>query len=159
MSDEELNQNVVDEVGGVIENMRSAIRNMDGDPKLCRSAVSAIYYAVFHSCKAMLFGCGVEATSHEDVQRQFALHFGKSGVFPKHASKAISDLMAGRHDADYKLYVPLDESDVAEAAGKAVEHLTRFAEVMRENDFGSVLDEAKFDAVLGDFRRLIASGN
>lgn len=151
MSDEEVNQNVSDEVGGVVENMLSALRNMEGTPKLCRSAISCIYYAVFHSEKALLSGCGVDARSHEDVHRQFSLHFGKSGIFPKHAAKAISDLMSDRQNADYKLFIPLDESDVAEAARKGFDHLQRFEEVMKDNGFGNILDQHNFGTVLKRF--------
>lgn len=154
MCDEELKQNVSDEVLGVVENMWSAVKNMEGEPKVCRAAIGAIYYAVFHSAKALLFGCGIETESHEDVQRQFALHFGKPGIFPRNASKVISALMTDRHNADYKLYIPLDAADVAEDAKKAVEHLARFAEVMRENGFATVLEEREFDAAFARFCRL-----
>lgn len=154
MSDEELKQNVSDCVAAAVEKMWLAVRSMDGERKLCRSAISATYFAVFNASKALLFACGIDTTSHEDVQRQFALHFVRSGTFPKYTSKHISELMSERHNADYKLYIPLGESDVAEDVKKAVEQFVRFEQVMRENGFGDVLEQHGFEEALAGFRSL-----
>lgn len=156
MSDEALNENVSSEAKAAVDEMWSAFKNMDGEPKLCRQAIAAAYYAVYHSSKALLYACGIDTDSHEDVQRQFALHFVKPGTFPKYTSKHISELMTERHNADYRLYIPLGESDVAEDVQKALEQLVRFEEVMRENGFGAVLDRHGFGAALTKFRSLAA---
>lgn len=43
---------------------------------------------------------------------------------------------------------------VVENAKKAVEHLARFAEVMREYGFATVLEQRRFDDAFTLFRRL-----
>jgi uncharacterized protein (UPF0332 family) len=58
----------------------------------------------------LLAAHGIEAATHEGVQRLIGLHFVVPGLLPKQAGRALSALLARRHEADYRLLVDIDES-------------------------------------------------
>ncbi len=73
-----------------------------------------------------------EAATHEGVQRLIGLHFVVPGLLPKEAGRAMSALLARRHEADYRLLVDVDESTwlAARSDGKTFvtairEHVSR----------------------------------
>ncbi len=75
-----------------------------------RQAVTRLYFAAFHAAQGLLAAHGIEAATHEGVQRLVGLHFVVPGLLPKEAGRAMSSLLSRRHEADYRLLVDIDES-------------------------------------------------
>lgn len=75
-----------------------------------RQAVTRTYFAAFHAIQGLLSAHGLQASTHEGVQRLFGLHFVMPGVLPKEAGRALSALQARRHEADYRLLVDVDQT-------------------------------------------------
>lgn len=75
-----------------------------------RQAVARLYFACFHAAQGLLALHGIESTTHEGVQRLIGLHFVVPGQLPKEAGRAMSALLARRHEADYRLLVDIDAS-------------------------------------------------
>ena len=69
-----------------------------GDP---RTAVTQVYYAVFHAMRAMLYSIGIEPATHKGTQTMFGLHFIKTGGFDAGLAKLGSELQKAREKADY----------------------------------------------------------
>lgn len=74
-----------------------------------RQAVTRMYFAGFHAAQGLLAAHGIDAATHEGVQRLVGLHFVVPGLLPKEAGRAMSSLLARRHEADYRLLVDVDE--------------------------------------------------
>lgn len=74
-----------------------------------RQAVTRMYFAGFHAAQGLLGAHGIEAATHEGVQRLIGLHFVVPGLLPKEAGRAMSALLSRRHEADYRLLVDVDE--------------------------------------------------
>ncbi len=95
--------------------LAAALNNLAGPfGKQYRVCVTDLYYASFHLASALLAAKGLRARSHEAAQELLALHFVKPGALPADTSRKMSALMDRRHAADYKSFVPMDASDVAE---------------------------------------------
>ena len=75
-----------------------------------RQAVTRMYFAAFHAAQGLLAVHGIDAATHEGVQRLIGLHFIVPGLLPKEAGRALSSLLARRHEADYRLLVDVDDS-------------------------------------------------
>lgn len=80
------------------------------EQRFFRQAVPRVYFAAFHAAQGLLAAHGIEATTHEGVQRLIGLHFVLPGLLPKEAGRALSALLARRHEANYRLLVEVDES-------------------------------------------------
>jgi hypothetical protein len=74
-----------------------------------RQAVTRAYFAAFHAAQGLLAAHGMNASTHEAVQRVFGLHFVMPGLLSKDAGRALSALQARRHEADYRLLVDVDQ--------------------------------------------------
>jgi len=64
-------------------------------------AVSRAYYAVFHYACAALLSKGLEARSHQGMQRLFHLHFIRTKIFSDRAGLILSHAQKAREEADY----------------------------------------------------------
>ncbi|GAB4479378.1 MAG: HEPN domain-containing protein [Burkholderiaceae bacterium] len=84
-----------------------------------RQAVTRAYFAAFHAAQGLLSAHGLQAATHEGVQRLIGLHFVMTGLMPKEAGRALSALLARRHEADYRLVVDVDESTWKAARSEA----------------------------------------
>jgi uncharacterized protein (UPF0332 family) len=73
-----------------------------------RQAVACAYFASFHAAQGLLAAHGLDAGTHEGVQRLTGLHFVVPGLLPKDAGRALSALSSRRHEADYRLLVEVD---------------------------------------------------
>jgi uncharacterized protein (UPF0332 family) len=95
-----------------------------------RQAVARLYFAAFHSAQGLLAAHGVEAVTHEGVQRLIGLHLVVPGALSKEAGRALSSLLSRRHEADDRLLVEIDaeawnsaRSDAAPFIGAARQYL------------------------------------
>lgn len=64
-------------------------------------AVSRAYYAAFHYASACLLTKGLEAHSHQGMQRLFHLHFVRTGIFSEETGVLLSHAQKAREEADY----------------------------------------------------------
>ncbi|MFH1653694.1 MAG: HEPN domain-containing protein [Pseudomonadota bacterium] len=64
-------------------------------------AVSRAYYAAFHYACAALLSKGLEAKSHQGMQRLFHLHFIRTKIFNNKAGVILSHAQKAREEADY----------------------------------------------------------
>lgn len=75
-----------------------------------RQAVTRAYFSAFHAAQGLLAAHGLQAATHEGVQRLIGLHFVMPGLLSKDAGRALSSLQARRHEADYRLVVEVDRA-------------------------------------------------
>jgi uncharacterized protein (UPF0332 family) len=85
-----------------------------------RQAITRLYFATFHTAQALLAAHGVEAATHEGVQRLIGLHLVVPDALPKEAGRALSSLLSRRHEADYRLLVDIDEGTWLAAGSEAI---------------------------------------
>src|SRR3989338_3830394 len=85
-------------------------------------AVSRAYYAVFHYAQAALFTKGLEANSHQGLNRLFSLHFIRSGILEKKFSTILSHAQKAREESDYQPEIPFN----GEEAGLRIEESKAF---------------------------------
>lgn len=106
-------QNVADEVAAATGCMIAAMNGLAGPyGKAYGRCVSDLNYACFHLATALLASRGIEARSHEAVQKLLALHFVKPAALPQETTAKLNELMDKRHVADYKPYIPIGPEDV-----------------------------------------------
>lgn len=87
-----------------------AAAHLLAEQQFFRQAITRLYFAGFHAAQGLLAAHGIEAATHEEVQRLLGLHWVVPGRQPKEAGRAASTLLARRHEADYRLLVDIDES-------------------------------------------------
>lgn len=90
------------------------------DAGLAEQATSEVYSAAFHAASALLASGGFEASTHEGVRRQLALHFVKDGPLPPHAARDLSRLLSDRLLADYAVAGEIDAAAAVDAARLAI---------------------------------------
>lgn len=104
---------VADELAAATGCMVAALNNLAGPyGKAYGRCISDLYYACFHLASALLASRGIEARSHEAVQKLLALHFVKPAALPQETTARLNELMDKRHVADYKPYIPIGAEDV-----------------------------------------------
>jgi uncharacterized protein (UPF0332 family) len=104
---------VADEVAAATDCMVAAMNGLAGPyGKAYGRCVSDLYYACFHLASALLASRGIEARSHEAVQKLLALHFVKPAALPQETTARLNELMDKRHVADYKPYIPIGPEDI-----------------------------------------------
>jgi uncharacterized protein (UPF0332 family) len=104
---------VADELAAATGCMVAALNNLAGPyGKAYGRCISDLYYACFHLASALLASRGIEARSHEAVQKLLALHFVKPAALPQETTARLNELMDKRHVADYKPYIAIGVEDV-----------------------------------------------
>lgn len=81
---------------------------------LYRSAMSRLYYGLFHHIKALLYTRGLEPKSHEGLEHLFGLHFVKAGKVDASGAKLLARLQKYRERSDYGLVTVFNKEDVTE---------------------------------------------
>lgn len=98
-----------------------------------RQEVIHAYFAAFHVAQALLAAHGFEAATHEGVQRLLGPHFVLPGELSKDAGRALSALLARRHEADYRLLlVDVDRTTWDAARGEAVTFIAAAQEYLKK---------------------------
>jgi uncharacterized protein (UPF0332 family) len=90
----------------------SAAESLLGDG-LLRSAVSRLYYGMFHLVRALVVSRGFDPRSHEGVETLFGLHLVRTGVVDVRYSKLLAHLQKFREQADYGPVLALAGEEVA----------------------------------------------
>jgi len=81
------------------EELKNSRLNLDNG--LYNSSVSASYYAIFHSARALLGAEGVVTKKHSGVIHQFSEHFIKTGRIDPDYGKILTYAFKNRNDSDY----------------------------------------------------------
>ena len=104
---------VADELAAATGCTIAALNSLAGPyGKAYGRCVSDLYYACLHLSGALLASRGIEARSHEAVQKLLALHFVKPAALPQETIARLNELMDKRHAADYKPYIPIGPEDI-----------------------------------------------
>jgi uncharacterized protein (UPF0332 family) len=104
---------VADELAAASDCMIAGLNSLAGPyGKAYGRCVGDLYYACFHLSSALLASRGIEARSHEAVQKLIALHFVKSAALPQDTPARFNELMDKRHVADYKPYIAIGPEDI-----------------------------------------------
>lgn len=113
MGEDERLSAVADELGLLLDELRSLHANASAG--IHRKCITNLHYAAFHSARALLLNHGLEAKTHEGVQRLFAAHFVKPGAFDRSNLKVLGQLEADRLRADYQGFHQFDAEDITRA--------------------------------------------
>lgn len=89
-------------------------------------AVSRAYYSAFHYSVACLLTKGLEAKSHQGMQRLFHLHFIRTTVFDPKIGVLLSHAQKAREEADYFPEVSFTK-EIAQERIKEVESFIQVA--------------------------------
>lgn len=90
-------------------------------------AVSRAYYAAFHYACAALLSKGLEAKSHQGMQRLFHLHFIRTKIFDDKAGIILSHAQKAREEADYYPEISFSK----EVAKERLEEVKKFVKQIR----------------------------
>lgn len=82
------------------------------------AAASRIYYAAFHSARALLAAAGLQASSHKSAIILFQKHFVRTGRIPAETAKALPRAFEFRQEADYADFVSVSAHIVDEDGPK-----------------------------------------
>ncbi len=115
MDKAELAATVAHEIQAARGALAAAMNNLAGPYGTeYRSCIKEMYFACFHMATALLASKGLRAKSHDAIHQLLALHFVKPAVMLADTAKKYNALMERRHVADYKTFIPVDASDIAE---------------------------------------------
>jgi uncharacterized protein (UPF0332 family) len=103
------------------------------DQSFFRQAVTRAYFTAFHVAQGLLATHGLEAATHEGVQRLLGLHFVLPGIVSKDAGRALSALLARRHEADYRLLVDVDRTSWEAARTEAATFVAAASEYLQRS--------------------------
>ena len=99
--------------------------------KLYRIAMTRLYFATFHSARAVLYAQGYDPKTHQGVLTLFNQHLVRPGHFEPLAARVLARLQKYREQADYGESFVVDLEGVQEEAGAArqfVERAEQFAQ-------------------------------
>ncbi len=94
---------------------------------LLRGAVSRAYYSLFHAVRALLFGAGLEARTHQGVETLFHLHFVRTKQFAPHWGVLFARLQRYRERSDYGPALEIATGEVR----RELDEVARFLERVR----------------------------
>lgn len=130
MTEENKRANIRDELARAREAKTSA--DLLFEHGQIKDAVSRLYYALFHTIRALLLTRGLQPRSHEGALSLFSLHFVKPGLFQPGDAHAISRLQKYRQEADYSSTYVFAASDYVDFRREA-ENLTAKVEAYLES--------------------------
>ena len=91
-------------------------------------AISRAYYAMFSSITLLFYVKGRSFSKHKGLITAFHRDFVKTGVFPEHFGKDVSDAFRKRQESDYNASVNYDETEASEGVQAAEQLLSRIIE-------------------------------
>lgn len=109
--------------------------------ELFNSSISASYYVIFHSARALLAAEGIITQKHSGVIHLFAEHFIKSGIVDKSFSKVISSAFKLRNESDYADLYFVDKTDAVNQYNSAMSFIRMSLSVLRNKcslDYSSI---------------------
>ena len=101
------------------------------DAKLYRESIPKLYYAMFHSLRALLLTKGLEPKSHGGVNHYFNIHFVITELFSREYGRFFNRLMKYRHEADYGLVFEITHQDCNEWLEKVTESVEKVGNFLK----------------------------
>ncbi len=84
-----------------------------------RDALSRVYYAVFHTVRALLMAVGVSPKTHQGLVQKFHEHYIATGKLEVHWAKKLSRFQDDRSLADYDVGFQPEEDQVSARCSEA----------------------------------------
>ena len=75
-------------------------------------AANRLYYALFHSVKALLISDRHEVGTHRGAVGLFSLHYVKTGIFTKEEGHLYGRLQTLRENGDYNCFIEVTREDI-----------------------------------------------
>jgi uncharacterized protein len=91
-------------------------------------AISRAYYAMFSSITLLFYVKGRSFSKHKGLITAFHKDFVKTGVFPEHFGKDVSDAFRKRQESDYNASVSYGKNEATEGIRSAEQLLSRIIE-------------------------------
>ncbi|HKK65501.1 MAG TPA: HEPN domain-containing protein [Clostridia bacterium] len=91
-------------------------------------AISRAYYAVFSSLTLLFYVKGRSFSKHKGLITAFHKDFVKTGLFPEHFGKEVSEVFRKRQESDYNASVSYGKNDATEGIRSAEQLLSRIIE-------------------------------
>ena len=91
-------------------------------------AISRTYYVIFSSLTLLFYVKGRSFSKHKGLITAFHRDFVKTGIFPEHFGKEVSDAFRKRQESDYNASISYDETDALEGIRAAEQLLNRIIE-------------------------------
>src|SRR6056297_2149601 len=91
-------------------------------------AISRAYYVIFSSLTLLFYVKGRSFSKHKGLITAFHRDFVKTGIFPEHFGKEVSDAFRKRQESDYNASISYDETDALEGIRAAEQLLNRIIE-------------------------------
>lgn len=115
-----------------INKAEEEIRNseLSFENNLFNSSVSASYYAIFHSARALLAAAGLASKKHSGVIHLFSEHFIKSGIMEAGYGKILTSAFKQRNDSDYMDLFYSDPEDAKVQIANAKDFLKKVREIL-----------------------------
>jgi hypothetical protein len=101
-------------------------------------SISRAYYAMFSSLTLLFYVKGRSFSKHKGLITAFHRDFVKTGIFPEHFGKEVSDTFRKRQESDYNASISYDETDALEGVRTAEQLLNRIIEYV-ENEHPDLL--------------------
>lgn len=75
-------------------------------------AANRLYYALFHSVKALLISDSHAVGTHRGTVGLFSLYYVKTGLFTKEEGHLYGRLQSLREEGDYNCFIDVSQDDV-----------------------------------------------
>ncbi|MCF7915472.1 MAG: HEPN domain-containing protein [Spirochaetaceae bacterium] len=103
-------------------------------------AISRAYYAMFSSLTLLFYVKGRSFSKHKGLITAFHRDFVKTGIFPDHFGKEVSDAFRKRQESDYNASVSYGKTKATEGI-RAAEHLLKRISEYIKTEYPDLLKE------------------
>ncbi len=100
-----------------------------------RSAANRVYYAFFHSARALLTHLGVECKSHAGTISKFGEHITKEGLIEKRYGKYLNQAFNLREKSDYQIIATIDKAEIEGLVNQAEDFINEIERIIKEIDY------------------------
>ncbi len=118
------------ELAETLLNDARILLNAGGSPK---SVMNRIYYAVFHSSRAVLIKHGFEPKSHKGTINLFWTEIAKKDLCSRESAKFLARAFKEREEADYEPLTEISEEKVRDFLEKAGLFLEEMKNIVSNN--------------------------
>lgn len=132
--EEELKTRVREEIKLGEERLKAAKLLLDH--KMLKDAVNRIYYAIFHTARAMLHSSGFDAKTHSGLISQFGLQLVKQGKVEKKYGRILRKSFETRETSNYKVGSVFEHEEVEDLYEEAEDFMKRAQEFVNEKIAG-----------------------
>lgn len=96
-------------------------------------AANRLYYALFHSVKALLISDRHEVGTHRGTVGLFSLYYVKTGIFTKEEGRLYARLQTLREEGDYNCFIDVAREDIESYIEPTQQLITKIKDYIRQN--------------------------